>query len=191
MAYPFFLYYTELLTMFNAIKNNRGQIMIPATVFWILVIILGFGALAVDIGYFYHVKNELQVAADAAASAGAIDLDGTNNPTQTISRNTASLYAGLNTAAGNPVLVSSDGTSLISPSNDITVGFWDTSTGYNAFSAGTLTINAVQVRTRRTADSPGGGVGKLFGRIFSSVTTDISATAVATAVTSTHARLVQ
>jgi uncharacterized membrane protein len=176
--------------MFNAIKNNRGQVLVIVAVL-LLFIMLGFGALAVDIGYFYHVKNELQVAADAAASAGAIDLDGTNNPTQTISRNIVSLYAGLNNAAGSPVLVSSDGTSIISPGNDITVGFWDISTGYTAFSAGTLTINAVQVRTRRTADSPGGGVGKLFGRIFSSVATDISATAVATAVTSTHARLVQ
>jgi uncharacterized membrane protein len=176
--------------MLNPIKNNRGQILVPSTITLFFVVILGFGALAVDIGYFYNVKNELQVAADAAALAGAIDLDGTNNPTQTISRNTASFYAGLNIAAGSPVLVSSDGTSVIRSSNDITVGFWDISTGYNAFSAGTLTINAVQVRTRRTADSPGGGVGRLF-LFFNSVATDISATAVATAVTSTHARLVQ
>jgi uncharacterized membrane protein len=178
--------------MFNPIRNNRGQILVIAAVLLVFVL-LGFGALAVDFGYFYHTKNELQCAADAAALAGAKDLDGTNDPTQTISRNTASVYAGLNIAAGSAVLVSSDGTSSISPSNDITVGFWDISTGYNAFSAGTLTINAVQVRTRRTADSPGGGVGRLLGRIYSSVATDISATAVATAPTSTltKVRLVQ
>jgi uncharacterized membrane protein len=160
-----------------------------------VIVILGCGALAVDIGYFYNVKNELQVAADAAALAGAKDLDGTNIPTQTISRNTASFYSGLNSAAGSAVLVSNDGTSSLSPSNDITVGFWDISTGYNAFSAGTLTINAVQVRTRRTADSPGGGVGRLFVHIISSVPTDISATAVATATAPTSSlnqvRLVQ
>jgi uncharacterized membrane protein len=174
--------------MFNAIKNNRGQVLVIVAVL-LLFIMLGFGALAVDIGYFYHVKNELQVAADAAASAGAIDLDGTNNPTQTISRNTVSLYAGLNTAAGSPVLVSSDGTSLISPGNDITVGFWDTSTGL--YSAGGPTINAVQVRTRRTVGSLGGGVNRLFGRIFSSVPIDISAMAIATAPTPSHGRLMQ
>ena len=45
-----------------------------------LVMLLGFGAFAVDIGYLYVVRNELQNAADAGALAGAAALynnDGT------------------------------------------------------------------------------------------------------------------
>ena len=31
---------------------------------------LGFGALAIDVGHLYNVKNQLQAAADAAAARG-------------------------------------------------------------------------------------------------------------------------
>lgn len=182
--------------MFNPKKNNRGQILIPATIVLLLVIILGFGALAVDIGYFYNVKNELQVAADAAALAGAVALQ----IDEATARTEAVQYALANFAMGTAVRVSDGGVgantlSALSdnPGNDITVGFWDTSTGIYSAVATSTTITAVQVRARRTVGSPGGGVGRLFVSIVNSVATDITATAIATAATSslTKVRLVQ
>ena len=54
-----------------------------------LVVLIGFAALAIDIGYFYHTKNQLQGAADAAALAGAIRLDTSSTPTSIAPRQEA------------------------------------------------------------------------------------------------------
>lgn len=53
-----------------------------------LVVILGFGAFAVDLGHVAVVKSDLQNAADAAALAGAADL-----PDQDAAREAAEEYA--------------------------------------------------------------------------------------------------
>jgi hypothetical protein len=76
-------------------------------------------------------------------------------PNETASRAEAVSYALKNTAAGSAVQIlnGGDGVNTLSPTNDITLGNWSSSTGYNT--AGTPK-NAIQVRTRRTADSPGG-----------------------------------
>ena len=50
--------------------DKRGITIIWLALF-MLVLLIMFAGLAVDIGYMYYVKNELQVAADAAALAGA------------------------------------------------------------------------------------------------------------------------
>lgn len=60
---------------------NRG-----ATVIFValaMIVLLGMAALAIDVGYLYVVRGELQNAADAGALAGAQELylpDGTVNP---------------------------------------------------------------------------------------------------------------
>ncbi|UNY41880.1 hypothetical protein CPT_Momento_050 [Burkholderia phage Momento] len=50
-------------------RNQRGAVAI--TVALLMSILLGFAALAIDVGYLFVVRNELQNAADAAALAGA------------------------------------------------------------------------------------------------------------------------
>lgn len=54
------------------IQLQQGSAIVAAMLF--LPIMLAFFALAVDIGYYYVVRNELQNAADAAALAGAENL---------------------------------------------------------------------------------------------------------------------
>jgi Flp pilus assembly protein TadG len=165
--------------MVNSNKNNRGQVLVLVAIS--LVVLLGFAALAIDIGYFYHTKNQLQGAADAAALAGVAELDGTNNTTIIDAAKLAAVnYANANKAAGIQVQISSDGTNTLSSSNDITVGSW----AANAYTPGVTpppAIMAMQVRARRTSDSLGGGVNRIFGKIFpsSSDKQDISATAIA------------
>lgn len=51
------------------LSNHRGAVAIVVALS--LVVLLGFGAFAIDFGNAYVVKNELQNAADAAALAGA------------------------------------------------------------------------------------------------------------------------
>jgi hypothetical protein len=51
------------------IKENRGATAIVVAV--ALLVLIGFLALAVDVGYIYGVRNELQNIADAGALAGA------------------------------------------------------------------------------------------------------------------------
>jgi len=160
--------------MVNLRKNNRGQVLVLVAIS--LIVILGLAALAIDIGYFYHTKNQLQGAADAAALAGAVKLDGTNNLFQTAPRQEAIKYAALNNAAGSPVQLSDDNSnSLSGNSNDIALGSWIS----NTFTPGGTPVNAVKVRTRRTSESPGSGIPRLFGKIFDTTNQDISAEAIA------------
>ena len=56
----------------SKLKDERGVSAIVVAV--VLVMLIGFLALAIDIGYLYATKNELQNTADAAALAGAGQL---------------------------------------------------------------------------------------------------------------------
>jgi Flp pilus assembly protein TadG len=71
-------------------RKEEGQIL-PVVAF-ALVVLLGISAFAIDIGYAYYAKRQLQSAVDAAALAGAQDLP---NATNAIA--TAQSYAAANT----------------------------------------------------------------------------------------------
>ena len=73
-------------------RSVRGQIL-PLVVL-MLVALLGIAAFAIDVGYAYYAKRQLQSATDAAALAGAQDL-----PNGTTAIATATSYAAANTPA--------------------------------------------------------------------------------------------
>ncbi|MCW8917682.1 MAG: Tad domain-containing protein [Gammaproteobacteria bacterium] len=56
------------------VDRQRGAILVMTVLF--LVILLGFAALALDLGRLYVLRTEMQNAADAAALAAAAELDG-------------------------------------------------------------------------------------------------------------------
>ena len=56
----------------NLLRNERGDILVHTA--FVLVALLGFAALAMDVGYMATAKNQLQSAVDAAALAGASGL---------------------------------------------------------------------------------------------------------------------
>jgi hypothetical protein len=118
--------------------SNRKGIMIVWLALFLLPLLLIFLGLAVDMGYMYFVKNQLQVAADAAALAGAAKLDpGDPTTLQTDARREAWKFACKNSAAGQPVfLATSSSTDCDSPpggglnegndaNGEIFVGHWD------------------------------------------------------------------
>lgn len=59
------------------VVHQRGAILVMTVIF--LVILLGFAALALDLGRLYVLRTEMQNAADASAMAAAAELDGQLN----------------------------------------------------------------------------------------------------------------
>ena len=53
----------------KTLRNEHGQALIITLISF--TVLLGFVGLAVDVGYMFYTKRQLQVAADAAALAGA------------------------------------------------------------------------------------------------------------------------
>lgn len=91
--------------MFKYIRNESGQAMVFVALF--LVVLMGFAALAVDVGAMTVQRSKLQNAADAAALAGAL-VAGNNNDDDDV-KDEAENYAVANfkendTTTINPVI---------------------------------------------------------------------------------------
>jgi hypothetical protein len=120
-------------------------------------------ALAVDMGYFYLLKTQLQTTADVSALAAVRQL-----PDEDAARTAAVAYAVLNmpTSEHGSVLATSD----------VVPGNWDT--GSRTFTAAGTPLNAVQVVTRRS-QANGNAAGSFFARIIDRDAIDIKSSAVA------------
>ena len=159
--------------------NQQGLALVYIAL--MLISLCAFIGLAVDIGYMYVAKGQLQNAADSAALAGASQL-----PSQTDARTKAKEFAAANSATNTPVNISSSGANTLTPDNDITVGNW-TRTLNPQYLAGREPINAVQVRARRTDSSDVGGrsadgpVGLFFARVIAPRWSQMGTSAVAIA----------
>ncbi len=124
-------------------RTRRGGIIIFVAL--ALLVILGFAALVIDLGYARIVHAQLQVAADAGALAGASRLD-QSAAGLTAARATAVAVTGANVANGEAVVV--DANSANDPAGDVVLGTWD---GANfAASTDAAVVNAVLVRTEAT-----------------------------------------
>lgn len=145
----------------KAVNNEKGVALILVAIS--IIVLFGLGALAIDVGHLYNVKNQLQAAADAAALAGAAELDDSNVITQDKARDAAQRIAALNFAdvasetvpalppfslgaqPGSPIPVALNR----GQTEDIEVGYWD-GTG---FTPGPATapnvINAVRAHANR------------------------------------------
>ncbi|MBT0652962.1 pilus assembly protein TadG-related protein [Geomobilimonas luticola] len=138
----------------NRLKDKKGIALVYIAL--MLVAIMAFLGLAIDIGYMYVAKGQLQNAADAAALAAATQLP------DTIKVNAEAIkFASSNKAAGDNVSITE---------SDITIGNWN-DTLNPKFSTSRLPRNAVRVVARRNvagATSANQGMVHLFfGRIFS------------------------
>ncbi len=141
-------------------------------------LLLGFAALAVDVGQLFSVQAELQRAADSAALAGAsgyftnagliqntAELD-TIIPDRT---QEYSLYNETYRAGGTDVELA-----------DITFGTHDFSNPDAPLdTSGWSRFNAVEVTTRRTAESSNGAVGFFFAQVFGMTQGDVTSSATA------------
>jgi len=142
------------------------------------ILMVGFAALAVDLGHMRLVKVQLQNAADAAALAGASALmdpagiGGNATPEQRAqeARLRASTYAAKNAAEKKAV--------LLDPA-DITVGHITNPDNLQEGLAAAQPYNAVQTIARKNENSSNGPVSLFFAAIWGERTASLTATATA------------
>jgi len=163
-------------------KNRKGiTIVMIALMMFLLLALLG---MAVDIAQVYFAKNQLQVAADAAALAGASQLD----VSQTAVRNASWEFACKNSASPpqdgikNVFLVANGATDCNTPpanlnnsndpDGDIVLGNWDPTLDPK-FDNNRTPVNAVKVIASRTSapavagiKNGGNPVRVFIGRVF-------------------------
>lgn len=160
--------------------DQSGAITVIAAL--AMVVLIGFAALAVDIGRINVVKSELQKAADSGALAGAIAL-GQGSPCPNWSNNVAGTAG--DTARENRV----DG-SLVA-SVEVQTGYWDLSwTPQTApdtlkpvgIVPGPTDVPAVKVKVSKALGQNGGPLLLLFAPILGIHSASLSAQAVATMV---------
>jgi len=82
------------------LKKQEGNVMVIVAA--AMVVVLGMAAGAIDVGYIFTAKNQLQTAVDASALAGASGL--LYNQAEATSR--AIQFAGMNTCMNDPVVIS-------------------------------------------------------------------------------------
>jgi len=140
-----------------------------------LPVLLGVGALAVDLAYLYVVRNELQNDADAAAMAGARKLftTGASALDWSGAATTASSAISLNRAAGHGL---ADG--------QVLTGYWDTTQTSKGLQSLPMTpgVNdapAVQVTLGKTDGQNQGPVRTFFASIWGVYAKPVRVTAVA------------
>lgn len=141
----------------------------------LLVVFLVAAALAINVGYMYVSEEDLQHTAETSALAGTqalqqrIQAQVEADPTKlrAILEDTvqsAARTAAIETASGKHssialMEITNNDTNTLTTRNDITVGFWNIST--NTYTPGETPVNAMQVRTRRTAESDSVGLGSV------------------------------
>jgi len=161
----------------TAMIRRRGVAAVWTAVTATLMI--GFVALAIDLGHVRLVKAQLQNAADAAAMAGASALidpagvAGSTTPEQRASlcKSRAATYANKNRA---------DGQYLQLTTADVSVGnISQVNNLQEDLTPGATPYNAVKVLVRKAPDASNGPVTTYFATIWGQDTASISATATA------------
>jgi Flp pilus assembly protein TadG len=173
---------TSKLRLLLHLKNQRGVSAILVAI--VLFVLLGFAALAIDLGYLFATRNELQNTADAAALAATRRLGeiyqamptsqqptydlGDHPGDKTSIATVATNVAGENKAAGESMAIQIE---------DIQIGQWD-------FVNRILTVtdaqpDAVRVTARREEGSVMGPISTFFARIFGIDAMNVNAVATA------------
>lgn len=171
--------------LFRQLGNQNGVTVV--VVAFAMVALIGVAAIAVDLGYLYIVKGELQNAADSGALAGARVLYTDVEPVQV---NPGANQAALDLVSANyseksPVTVQSIerghwsfATKIFTPNDSLVlVSLWDVSTA--ELDVNTDFINAVRVVTTRKVVAGGLPAEPFFAKIFGIQGTPLAAVAVA------------
>jgi Flp pilus assembly protein TadG len=167
------------------LDRQKGSMLITTSILFITLI--GFAAVAVDVGHLMIARNELQNAADAAALAGANCLDKTTagSGVDCTSTSSATLnWAIASTKAGSAIgLNKADGTTLVD--GTVSTGYKNltgTPAGLQPNTLSPLSVNdkpAVMVSLSKTSGKNGGPVQTLITAMFGGAAASVAVTAVA------------
>jgi hypothetical protein len=139
-----------------------------------LVVLVGFAALAVDVGVLYNTRAELQRTTDAAALAAAAMLtEYEEGDPIDLARNEAVSYVQRNSVFGRSMDIETD--------TDVVFGraYYNDETGTYDFVPGEELPDAVSVRVRHTEGSPNGSIPLYFARVFGMHDTEMTTRAIA------------
>ncbi|MCZ6816509.1 MAG: TadG family pilus assembly protein, partial [Planctomycetota bacterium] len=162
--------------MLSQIRTRERRAATTVLVVLTLPLLIGFIALAVDVGLMCSVRADLQNAADAGALSAAIDLGGSASNGDRLD---AASAAAVSIVQSNGVF----GKEQLEIDTDADLVFGrathDEGTGKYNFIPTLENPNAVQVTVRCTDDSPNGAVDLFFAAILGKHSANISATSVA------------
>jgi Flp pilus assembly protein TadG len=152
------------------LKDRTGAVAIMVAL--LLIVFIGFAALAIDLGHLYVVRNELQNGADAGALAGARFLYNDSGTSVNTGANQIAIDAAtVNKSEKTSVEVNSDevqrghwsfATRTFTPNpSTAPVDLWNVSTA--ELDANTSFINAIKVVTRRQTLPAASFFARIFG----------------------------
>ncbi len=133
--------------------SERGQVIVLLVV--VLVVLLGSAALVVDVGRAYLIKRHLQASADAAATAGALEL-----PDQAAAETFAENYSGRDGARNDndklPAVTTNVTTKCLSfaPCSPVNTVVVEQTTKVPTLFARVLGIDEFTISAKATACSP-------------------------------------
>jgi hypothetical protein len=157
--------------------QQRGNVVVLVAIS--MTLLIGFAALAIDLGQLYVARAELQRAADAAALAGASAYFSDAG----LAQDTTELSYMIDLRAQAAALANpTHHAETILDLSDIVIGAYDFDyPDGDLDTSGSLRFNAVQVTTRRTTDSAGGPIALFFGGLIGVEQGNVVATATAVA----------
>src|SRR3989442_5418236 len=121
-------------------KNQEGFVLVVVAV--LLFALVGFLALAVDIGVLYSARTSAQGVADAAALAGAFTfINDTNSPQPQTASDNALQVALNNSILGQPVAAGDVNVNVDTANRRVTVDVQSTQNTYFAKAFGVQTAN--------------------------------------------------
>lgn len=148
-----------------------------------LVAFLVLAALAINIDYLYVAEDDLHAMAESSALIGAREIKSrlmeqirtdpgrleqvAGDTVQSAARSTVVGHALGNHKESALIQVLNNDGNRLTTANDLTVGFWNSST--QTYTPGLTPVNAIQVRTRRTSESESVGIGNI-GTILGKIT---------------------
>jgi Flp pilus assembly protein TadG len=161
----------------SKLRDDTGVTVIVIAI--LLVLLISFGAFAIDISHLYVIRNELQNASDAGALAGARILYNAGGTEVNADANRIAKEAAMqNTSGKQPVEVNwtsgsntgdvqrghwSFGTGTFTPNDSLLpVSLWDVDE--DTLDADLNFINAIRVITRRDTTPAVSFLAKIFGR---------------------------
>jgi|LauGreDrversion4_2_1035121.scaffolds.fasta_scaffold60061_2 hypothetical protein len=161
--------------------HSREKGVVAVLVALLLPVLVGFGALAVDISYRFLIKNELQNAADATALAAAPCLYG-----RTDCANMNASVPDWGTAVGRGISFASANSVEQAPVSTVHIdyGYWDITKRPPSLQSlphtpGVNDLPAVRVLINKSDNDNGGGATTFLARIWGITSMPLSATAVA------------
>jgi Flp pilus assembly protein TadG len=145
-------------------RDERGTVLVVVAMSTLFLV--GLASFAVDVSYYYVLRNQLQIAADSAALSALNAL-----PNATSARAAARDYATKNMPAAINGTVMTDG--------DVLVGNWNVTT--RSFVNGATPFNAVRVTANR-ATANGNAAPTFFANVLGFSKLDLKAHATAAAI---------